>query len=137
MGEFKELLKKRSPVNYWSASACLLCHQAGRSFLRRMIDLSKVVRELQHKVRLNAGFHSDIRWWGCFLPIWNGTCQISSLIKVNPSITLTSDASRSWGCGAFTTGGHWFQLQLLGSWQGVHITVKELLPIVLGSGRAS
>ena len=41
----------------------------GRSFLRRMIELSRRVKELHHKVRLNAGFHSDLSWWGCFLPI--------------------------------------------------------------------
>ena len=58
--------------------------------------------------------------------------QISSLIKVDPSITLTSVAYGSWGCGAFTSGGQLFQLQLPGSWQEVHIVVKELLPIVLG-----
>ncbi len=28
--------------------------------------------------------------------------------------------------------GKWFQLQLHDSWDGIHITVKELLPIVLG-----
>ena len=28
--------------------------------------------------------------------------------------------------------GTWFQLELHGSWREVHITVKELLPIVLG-----
>ncbi len=34
------------------------------------------------------------------------------------------------GCGAFTSSGSWFQLRLPDSWDGVHITVKEL-PIVL------
>ncbi len=24
-----------------------------------------------------AGFHSDLRWWSCFLPIWNGACPMS------------------------------------------------------------
>ena len=46
--------------------ACCVIKQ-GRSFLRRMIELSKSVRELHHKVRLNAGFRSDLRWWACFL----------------------------------------------------------------------
>ena len=45
---------------------------------------------------------------------------------------MTSDASGSWGCGAFTSAGEWFQIELLESWAGVHITVKELLPIVIG-----
>lgn len=46
--------------------------------------------------------------------------------------TITSDASGSWGCGAFETSGEWFQLKLPESWSTVHITVKELLPIVIG-----
>ena len=50
-----------------------------------------------------------------------------------PQVVLTSDASGSWGCGAYTSEGQWFQLQLPESWHGVHITVKELLPIVLGA----
>ena len=48
-------------------------------------------------------------------------------------VTMTLDASRSWGCGAFTSAGERFQLQWPGSWADVHITVKELLPIVLGT----
>ncbi len=104
----------------------------GRSFLRRMIELSKCVRELHHRVRLNAGFRSDLRWWGCFLPIWNGSCPMATLCRVSPQVALTSDASGSWGCGAFTSDGKWFQLQLHDGWDGIHITVKELLPIVLG-----
>ena len=43
---------------------------------------------------------------------------------------ITSDASGSWGCGAFTSAGERFQLKLPGSWHGIHITAKELLPIV-------
>lgn len=104
----------------------------GRSFLRRMIELSKCVRELHHRVRLNAGFRSDLRWWGCFLPIWNGSCPMATLSRVPPQVALTSDASGSWGCGAFTSGGKWFQLRFPESWSDLHITVKELLPIVLG-----
>ncbi len=104
----------------------------GRSFLRRMIELARSVRELHHRVRLNAGFRSDLKWWACFLPIWNGSCPVSSILLSMPSVELTSDASGSWGCGAYTSQGHWFQLPLPESWSGIHITIKELLPIVLG-----
>ena len=112
--------------------ACCVIRQ-GRSFLRRMIELSKGVRELHHMVRLNACFRSDLRWWGCFLPVLNGSCQLSSLVMSKPQVVLTSDASGSWGCGAYTSEGQWFKLQLPENWHGVHITVKELLPIVLGA----
>ncbi len=49
----------------------------------------------------------------------------------NPQVVLTSDASGKWGCGAYTSTGDWFQLKFPDSWLEVHITVKELLPIVL------
>ena len=34
----------------------------GSSFLRQMIELSKGVHELHHRIRLNAGFRSDLKW---------------------------------------------------------------------------
>ncbi len=46
-------------------------------------------------------------------------------------MVLTSDASGAWGCGAYTSTGLWFQLKFPDSWSELHITVKELLPIVL------
>ena len=59
-----------------------------------------------------------------------------------PSVRASSHASGGlpsrptllarWGCRAFTDSGNWFQLQWLPGWEGVHITVKELLPIVIG-----
>ena len=55
----------------------------------------------------------------------------SSLTVRPPSATLTSDASGHWGCGAFTNRGQWFQFCWPAVWSDVHITVKELLPIVL------
>ncbi len=88
----------------------------GRSFLRRMIDLSTGVRALHHRVRLNAGFRSDLKWWNYFLPIWNGTCPMSSVVRGDPQVVLTSDASGTWGCGAYTSTGDWFQLKFLDSW---------------------
>ena len=45
---------------------------------------------------------------------------------------LTTDASGGWGCGAFTSTGLWFQLKWPASQATVNITVKELLPVVMG-----
>ena len=44
---------------------------------------------------------------------------------------ITSDTSGSWGCGAFTDAGEWFQFRWPVEWRGVHITSKELLPILV------
>ena len=52
--------------------------------------------------------------------------------RLPPAALLTSDASGGWGCRAFISTGQWFQLQWVESWQSVHITVKELVPIVVG-----
>ncbi len=58
---------------------------------------------------------------------------MSSISLSKPSVELTSDASGSWGgCGAYTSQGYLFQLPLPESWSDIHITVKELLLIVLG-----
>lgn len=51
-------------------NACCVV-KPGRSFLRRMIDLSMTVRAPQFRIRLNKGFRSDLQWWACFLPTWN------------------------------------------------------------------
>ena len=105
--------------------------RAGRTFLRRMIDLSSVPKELDHWVRLNRAFQSDLHWWDLFLEDWNGVALCSSMIQRAPAGIVTSDASGRWGCGAFTESGEWFQFCWPPEWEGVHITVKELLPIVV------
>ena len=100
--------------------------RAGRTFLRRMIDLSVVPKELDQWVRLNSAFRSDLHWWVVFLEDWNGVGLCSSVLQRPPSATVTSDASGRWGCGAFTHSGEWFQFQWHKAWEHVHITVKEL-----------
>ena len=62
----------------------------GRTFLRRMIDLSSVAKELHHRIRLNKGFRSDLQWWSYFLPRWNGHSMMSGVIRERWDITLTS-----------------------------------------------
>ena len=100
-----------SLVGQLQHACCVI--RPGRSFLRRMIELSKRVKKLHHKVRLNVGFRSDLSWWKCFLPIWNGSCSMAGAIPREPRTTLTSDASGNWGCGAYTATGqgmrHHFQ----------------------------
>jgi len=105
--------------------------RAGRTFPRRMIDLSMVAKELHHHIRLNRGFRSDLQWWSLFLEGWNGISLVSSLARSSPGVVLTLDASGSWGCGAFESAGKWFQIQWLGALDGAHITVKELLAVVV------
>jgi len=97
----------------------------GRTFLRRMIDLMKVAKLPHHHIRLTADFRSDLQWWASFLPGWNGR---SILPQSEPTHTVMSDASGSWGCGAVSDSGQYFQLEWPESWSH---TVKEMVPIVI------
>ena len=66
----------------------------GRTFLRRMIDLSSSVMGYDHWVRLNCGFRSDLRQWE---EQWNGVALCKSLITRIGRASITSDASGRWG----------------------------------------
>ena len=81
----------------------------GRPFLRRMIDLSKSGSKLTHHVRINHQARSDILWWHVFLETWNGVSLLSMAGRREPDISFASDASGSWGCGAYWAHT-WFQL---------------------------
>ena len=106
----------------------------GQAFLRRMIELAKATKEYHHKVRLNRDFRSDLQWWRTFLPRWNGTSFLHPGIMATPTITVYSDASGSWGYGAWCEPGmQWFHGAWPPWWQGRSITAKELLPIVLAA----
>ena len=74
---------------------------AGRIFLRRMIETAKTARRLNHWVHLNAEFRSDLEWWRTFLRHWNGRSMMSiHTTAQTPDVTIFTDASGSWGCGA-------------------------------------
>ena len=104
----------------------------GRIFLRRMIDLSKRQMHLDALLRLNAEFRADLRWWATFIGLWNGVSIISALCRRPVDAWLTSDASGSWGCGAYFHRC-WFNISWVAcpSWTDVPIAVRELLPIVI------
>ena len=58
--------------------------------------------------------------------------MLSSFAWSDPQITLTSDASGGWGCGAYY-GPEWFQRRWSGPTKEFNITVKELIPIVIAA----
>ena len=104
----------------------------GRAFLRRLIDLSMSTKQLDHFIRLNADARSDIEWWWQFIETWNGTSAAPSLVSQQPEVSITADASGTWGCGAYYNT-HWFQLPWNGMLRHAHISVKELTPIVIAA----
>ena len=79
--------------------------RAGRSFLRRMLDLLHSRSDQTHTkattpIRLNREFRADLAWWRTFIERWNGV-SFRPTSKTHPSITVASDASGQWGCGAW------------------------------------
>ena len=104
----------------------------GRSFLRRLINLSTIVNNLEGHVRLNISARSDIMWWRIFIERWNGTSMLYNYQKANPQVHVFSDASGSWGCGAFV-GNSWFQFKWPQDMPECHISTKEMIPIVMAA----
>ena len=100
----------------------------GRMFLRRLIDLSTTVSQLNHHVSLSSESRADILWWLEFLPSWNGVCIIQSEPVSSISISLYTDAS-GLGFGA-VYGSHWFSVAWPGSYASYHINILELFAIV-------
>lgn len=109
--------------------ACQVVHP-GRSFMRRAIALLRVTKCRHHHIRLNAEFRSDMMWWKVFAAHWNGASLI--IHSQSKEATITSDASGSWGCGAFS-GSKWFQLKWDSKTQLWHIAAKELIPIIIAA----
>ncbi len=107
---------------------------AGRTFTRRLIDLLKANhhRANTSHICLNVQAQSDIMWWHAFIQQWNGLSMMTNSRKQDPDIYIHSDASGSWGCGAFW-GRYWFQFQWSQLSISFSITVKELLPIVIAA----
>ena len=77
--------------------------RSGRTFIRRLIDALKSAhkRPSNSFIRLNIEARSDILWWASFIEHWNGLSMMRNLRRDNPDVKITSDASGSWGCGAY------------------------------------
>ena len=67
--------------------------KAGRTFLRRLIDLSSVVTGLSHHISLNRHARADISWWRDFLPSWNGVELFQEEVITSFDLSLFTDAS--------------------------------------------
>ena len=78
---------------------------AGRIFLRRLIDLSTTVKQLQHHIHLTVDARLDLQWWLTFLPHWSGRSLIlDSHWTLNATMQLFTDASGHEGWGAYWSG---------------------------------
>ncbi len=84
-----------------------------------------------HLVRLNKACKADNVWWSHFIDGWNG---VSFFPNFRKGVTVMSDASGSWGCGAYVRESMlWFQVQWHAEEGHTNIAVKELVPIVISA----
>ena len=101
----------------------------GRTFLRRLIDLSKTVKRQHHHITFNKEARLDIQWWYSFLPEWSCKSLLPDPQVIKASdLKLFTDASDI-GFGA-TFGNAWIQ----GAWdkprKEISINYRELFAIL-------
>lgn len=104
----------------------------GRAFLRSIYALQSVGSRPSHNIRLNVQARADILWWHLFVPRWNGMSILWDMGRLETQVTVHSDASGRWGCGAYCLP-QWFQLPWPPALQSASIQVKELAPIVVAA----
>jgi hypothetical protein len=66
----------------------------GRTFLRRLIEVSKKVKQLHHKLRLNRMIQNDLKWWIYFMPYFHGVSMFYEEEWIaSEKLNLWTDAS--------------------------------------------
>ena len=103
----------------------------GRSFLRRLIDLTIGMQAPYHYKRLTLSVKEDLHVWLTFLKSFNGkSIFLDNYISHAEDVQLFTDASGKIGYGAICKS-EWFNGLWSTWWLEQTITLKELYPIVL------
>jgi len=85
---------------------CSIC-RPGRTFLRRLIELTTKAKHATHHIRLTTRFFKDIEWWITFLRNWNGhSLFYDDQWFTNECLHLYTDACATSFGGLF--GSFWF-----------------------------
>ena len=102
----------------------------GRAFLRRLHDLTCGISNPNHKVRLTREARNDLTAWLEFFHVFNGTLSFLPVDWTSSDVlNLFSDASGFAFSAVFRDA--WLQGIFPDTQHDDHISVKELLPIVL------
>ena len=130
-----KLVRLQALVHQWSSRRHATKHQLqvllghlnhavavvkpGRTFTRSLIRSMSIPRQARDRVRLDEDSRSDILWWHLFLERWNGVSFFPA--QGYWAASVTSDASGSWGCGAFlSSSAEWFQVEWPPNWSSVN-----------------
>ncbi|MCP3933051.1 MAG: hypothetical protein GY705_28605, partial [Bacteroidetes bacterium] len=102
----------------------------GRTFLRRLYDLTVGLSRPSHHVRLTSESKKDLQMWEYFLLHSNGSNIIKTINwSTDSDFKFYSDASGF--AYAVVFGEHWIQGEFPVSWKDKSIAIKELVPIFL------
>ena len=106
--------------------------RAGRTFVGRIIELSKSMKHIHHHTRLSVECRKDLAWWLKFLPIWNGVSIFyEEHWENNIDLHLWTDASNI-GFGAYFQGA-WVAQKYSGRFTAFlenHINWREMYALV-------
>ena len=124
----QELQKLIGHLNF----ACLVV-VPGRTFLRRIINLTIGLQKPFHHRRITNDAKADLQAWEIFLSSFNGRAFfLDEKWITSECVHLYTDAAGSLGfgglCGKKWSLGSWPQ-----TWKKLNITVLELFPIVVAA----
>ena len=84
----RELLSLNGKLNF-----CSRVIRYGRMFTRRLIHLSKKVKNLHHTIKLTSEAKADIRWWLASIHSHNGITWLDDRWRHDLALYLQTDAS--------------------------------------------
>ena len=122
--------KKKLESLHGYLNFCASIIPSGRTFIR---SLSKLMHSNSPWVSISSQIRGDLQIWLEFLEDFNGKAMFLSSAPDPPqSLTLGSDSSGSWGCGAIFEG-EYFSLEWPSSIPRNNLALLEFYPIVLAT----
>jgi len=110
-------------------SWCSFSIRNGRTFLRRLIDLLKTLKEQHHTTILDDDAKHDIEWWIKMAPMFNGTAKIIDPKPLNILFTRT-DSSLPVCAGVWGDKWWFYRFSEQDNKIMTHISAKELYAVV-------
>ena len=108
----------------------------GRTFLRRLINLTIGLKKPYHHRKLNSEARADLKAWHLFLEHFNGKALFpSNIVHSSSSLHLFTDASNLGFRGTF--GNKWFFGEFSSDWLSHHISVRVIAFELWGSCMAN
>lgn len=108
----------------------------GHSFVSRLLDLAKSVRNLHDHVKLDYGCRSELRFWSYLCDNWNGISFFyNEEQETSAAMSLNTDAAPSVGFGGIFKN-QWFAESWLDELLSLptnvlSIALMELYPIII------